>query len=247
MLFASKQRSGYMCPKCAFSFLASAKIELDVENNIGGYVYGTGLVDKKDNDTGEDVSIAINAAPYVICNNCSTLMVEIDEGIFSPVLCLNHNGTKTAFCCEGHANEFDRNQETLKAYNPEMYTDFDPFKDGSFDLDNANGALFPFISSCYIDIIDYDNKYDDKFFKELRDAIDSAKQNWDELKDIKYYVGPTSRYGGNVDGNRLIELCAFYDTKPNDESFNDKKRSSLLFMGLIVNEFIYLDGRSKNV
>lgn len=251
MLFASKQRSGYMCPKCAFSFLASAKIELDVEMYITGFIYGTGLVDKKDNDIEDDVvQIAINAAPYVLCEKCNALMVEIDEGIFSTVVCLNHNGIKTAFCCEGHANEFDGNEEILKANDPEKYIDFDPFKNGLPDLDefDANNVRSSFISSCYIDIIDSNNRYDDKFFKELRDAIDDIKQRWKGLKDIKYYVGRTSRYHGNVSGSPLIELCTFFDTKPNnDEMFYIKKQSSLLFMKLIVNEFIYLDGRSKNV
>lgn len=252
LIIKGKQRSGYMCPACGAHFLATGSIKLDIEldeKDINYQTFGTGVDTNNERYYNEEapINLLVCAAPTVFCNNCDEAMIQIDEGLFTPVVALNKHGIKTAFCCEGHKNEFDCEETILLDFDPNCDPVLKTFEDGTVDLVSNSGDPLPSLSSAYIDIIN-DGRFDDEFFKKLREYIDNIKSNWDCLKDIKYYVGPTTRYNGCVGESKLIEINVYYETKSDDEDFDVKKSNSLLFMLLITNEFVYLaNGGNKNV
>lgn len=228
------KRIGYICPNCGEHFAMHLEANLNVisDNFIVAKSFNErGYMEIGDGKNGVYLyDTLINP----LCDKCDCHFAEIDIDIYRAVVKFVKAGMKTAYCCSGHTDSADGDEQVVqlikKAKEKNSFFLYEPNWEEIMSHLNPDEYEESCIDghpvSCYIDFVK-----DDKINEILHRVIDKYVSGTTKYVRDHFAIelfDKTERYGGTTqDGKPLSELVVAFSRSIYMIMPQDKKKEIL--------------------
>lgn len=215
--YIRNKKYGYVCPNCGehFTLNLDASITISSDRFIADTSFDrNGYIEIGDEKNGV---YFYDSLINPLCDKCDCHFAQIDILIYEAVCKFVKAGMKTAYCCSGHQDSADGNEQVIQmikeAKEKNSFFLYDPNAEEIVNTLDPNEYDERVIDaspvSCYIDFV-----RDDKINKTLHKIIDMynfASTKYIRDRFVIKLFDETDRYGGvSKDGKPISEIVVAF-------------------------------------